>query len=89
MWRADTRLGGGCLRPRRLRRMLAPDEDAMAEPKLILQDKLAPTLTDEAPLPESSLRQKIKVIQDRIAARGRTGLQADKAFFDWLSGEED
>lgn len=32
---------------------------------------------------------KVREIQDRIASRGDTGLKADKAFFDWLSGEED
>ena len=29
----------------------------------------------------------IKLIQDRIAAHPQTGLEADKAFFDALSGE--
>jgi antitoxin VapB len=33
-------------------------------------------------------RERIKDIQDRIAARGWTGLKADKAFFDSLSDEE-
>ena len=32
---------------------------------------------------------KVREIQDRIAARGRTGLVADKAFFDDLSGQGD
>lgn len=36
-----------------------------------------------------SLAERIKPIQDAIASRGSTGLVADKAFFDWLSGEED
>ena len=31
------------------------------------------------------LRERIKHIQDRIAARSETGLEADKAFFDELS----
>jgi antitoxin VapB len=31
----------------------------------------------------------IEVIQLRVAARGRTGLVADKAFYDELSGNED
>ncbi|WP_397403131.1 type II toxin-antitoxin system VapB family antitoxin [Phenylobacterium sp.] len=35
------------------------------------------------------LIDRVREIQQRIAARGRTGLVADKAFFDWLSGEED
>ena len=32
---------------------------------------------------------KVRAIQDRIAQRGRTGLVADKAFFDDLSGQGD
>lgn len=32
--------------------------------------------------------ERIRAIQARIAQRGRTGLVADKAFFDALSGEE-
>lgn len=31
--------------------------------------------------------ERIKPIQDRIAARGKTGLAADKAFYDELSGQ--
>ncbi len=34
------------------------------------------------------LRERIGDIQDRVAMRGKTGLKADKAFFDWLSGDE-
>lgn len=34
------------------------------------------------------LREQIRDIQDRVAARGKTGLKADKAFFDSLSGDE-
>jgi antitoxin VapB len=30
----------------------------------------------------------IREIQQRVAARGATGLKADKAFYDWLSGDE-
>jgi antitoxin VapB len=33
------------------------------------------------------LRERIKHIQDRIAARPKTGLEADKAFYDELSGQ--
>ena len=33
------------------------------------------------------LRERIRPIQDRILARPATGLEADKAFFDDLSGE--
>jgi antitoxin VapB len=31
--------------------------------------------------------ERIKPIQDRIAARGKTGLEADKAFYDELSDQ--
>jgi antitoxin VapB len=34
-----------------------------------------------------SVRQRIRPIQDRIMARPPTGLEADKAFYDWLSDE--
>jgi antitoxin VapB len=34
----------------------------------------------------SSLRERIKPIQDRLAAFAPTGLEADKAFYDALSG---
>lgn len=34
------------------------------------------------------LREQIRDIQERVAARGKTGLKADKAFFDRLSGDE-
>ena len=34
------------------------------------------------------LMERIKDITDEIAAARRTGLKADKAFYDWLSGEE-
>lgn len=34
------------------------------------------------------LREQVREIQERVAARGKTGLKADKAFFDWLSGDE-
>ncbi len=34
------------------------------------------------------LREQVRDIQERVAARGKTGLKADKAFFDWLSGDE-
>jgi len=34
-----------------------------------------------------TLTERIKPIQDRIASRPSTGLEADKAFFDELSGD--
>jgi antitoxin VapB len=33
------------------------------------------------------LRERLRPIQDRIAARPATGLEADKAFYDDLNGE--
>jgi antitoxin VapB len=36
---------------------------------------------------EPSLKERIRPIQERIRARPRTGLEADKAFFDELSGD--
>jgi antitoxin VapB len=36
----------------------------------------------------ASLRERIKLIQDDVAQYPRTGLKADKAFYDWLSGDE-
>ncbi len=35
-----------------------------------------------------NVREAIRDIQERVAARGKTGLKADKAFYDWLSGDE-
>lgn len=37
---------------------------------------------------EKTLAERLQPIQDRIAKRPPTGLEADKAFFDELSGEE-
>ena len=33
--------------------------------------------------------ERLKPLFDEIDAMPRTGLEADKAFYDWLSGEED
>jgi antitoxin VapB len=33
------------------------------------------------------LRERLRPLQDRVAARGSTGLEADKAFYDELSGD--
>ncbi|WP_284943704.1 type II toxin-antitoxin system VapB family antitoxin [Acidisoma cladoniae] len=49
--------------------------------KLALENELR--RLDEA-LP---LRERIRYLQDRILARPATGLEADKAFFDDLSGD--
>jgi antitoxin VapB len=36
-----------------------------------------------------TMLEQIHDLQAEIAKRPRSGLKADKAFFDWLSGEED
>jgi antitoxin VapB len=36
---------------------------------------------------EKTLAERLRPIQDRIASRPATGLEADKAFFDELSGK--
>ena len=38
---------------------------------------------------EPDFMQQVRRIQDEIASHGRTGLMADKAFFDDLSGQGD
>lgn len=35
-----------------------------------------------------NVQEAVREIQERVAARGRTGLRADKTFYDWLSDEE-
>jgi antitoxin VapB len=37
---------------------------------------------------QTPLAERIRVLQDELAMRARTGLKADKAFFDELSGDE-
>ena len=37
--------------------------------------------------PKVPLAERIREIQERVAARGRTGLEADKAFYDSLNDE--
>ncbi len=37
---------------------------------------------------EPSLAERIRPIQEKFAALPKSGLKADKAFYDWLSGEE-
>lgn len=34
-------------------------------------------------------RDRIRALQDEVLSRPATGLDADKAFYDWLSDEED
>jgi antitoxin VapB len=50
--------------------------------KIALENELR-RMDDTVPL-----RERIRDIQDRIAAYPDTGLEADKAFFDELSGDE-
>jgi antitoxin VapB len=38
---------------------------------------------------KTPLRERIRALQDEVLSRPATGLKADKAFYDWLSGEED
>ncbi len=49
--------------------------------KLALENELA---NDDAKLP---LRERLRDLQAEVRAMGRTGLEADKAFYDELSGE--
>jgi antitoxin VapB len=49
--------------------------------RLALENELR-RLDDSLPL-----RERIRYIQDRVAARPSTGLEADKAFYDELSGD--
>jgi antitoxin VapB len=44
-------------------------------------------LAVENELNRAPLRERIRPFQQRIARAGRTGLKADKAFFDELSGD--
>lgn len=41
----------------------------------------------ERATPQTPLAERIRDIQERITARGRTGLEADKAFYDSLYEE--
>lgn len=48
-----------------------------------VQSELAKLDKDKRPMLE-----RIRDIQERAAAYPKTGLKADKAFYDWLSGDE-
>jgi antitoxin VapB len=50
-------------------------------------DKLAQIRLARAAADTRPLRERIKDIQDRVAAYPKTGLKADKAFFDEMSGD--
>jgi hypothetical protein len=43
---------------------------------------------DAFELRTAQLTERVKILQDRVLARPPTGKEADKAFFDWLSGDE-
>ena len=48
-----------------------------------VENELAKLEEDKRPMLE-----RIRDIQERVAAYPKTGLKADKAFYDWLSGDE-
>jgi antitoxin VapB len=48
-----------------------------------VENELAKLEEDKRPMIE-----RIRDIQERVAAYPKTGLKADKAFYDWLSGDE-
>jgi antitoxin VapB len=48
-----------------------------------VENELAKLEEDKRPMLE-----RIRDIQERVAACPKTGLKADKAFYDWLSGDE-
>jgi antitoxin VapB len=50
--------------------------------KLALENELR-RLDEEPPLSE-----RLRPLQERVLARPATGLEADKAFYDWLSGDD-
>ncbi|CAD5272087.1 Antitoxin VapB [Bosea sp. 62] len=52
------------------------------------EEKLARVERNDEAVDLRPLRERIRDIQERVAAHGKTGLKADKAFFDWLSGDE-
>lgn len=50
--------------------------------------ELGRLVRDEPHESRRPLRERIKRMQDEWAAFPRTGARADKAFYDWLSGNE-
>jgi antitoxin VapB len=64
--------------------------DRLAKLRNISKTEAVRQALDDALLKENDntpFMERIKVIQDRIAARGRSGLEADKAFYDSLNDE--
>jgi antitoxin VapB len=45
-------------------------------------------LADERGASKNEIDVKLRELQDRVARWPKTGSKADKAFYDWLSGEE-
>ncbi len=67
-----------------VRRLAAREGKTLTESiKLAALDRLK-LLEREAEADKRPFREKIRDIQDRVAARGKTGLKADKAFYDSL-----
>lgn len=52
--------------------------------RLAAADKLAVIAVAETARDKRPFRERIRDIQERVAARGKTGLKADKAFYDSL-----
>ncbi len=50
---------------------------------------VAPEPSDKLGCMELSLENCIRALQDEVLSHPRTGLKADKAFYDGLYGEED
>jgi hypothetical protein len=53
----------------------------------LLENPPKPTPALDAAAKRRTLRERLRPLQDRVAARPATGLEADKAFFDELSGD--
>jgi len=51
-------------------------------------EKLARVERTQQHADKRPMLERIKDIQERVAAYPETGLKADKAFYDWLSGDE-
>ena len=67
-----------------VRRLAASKGVSMTEAvREAVESELSKLEDDKRPMLE-----RIRDIQERVAARPKTGLKADKAFYDWLSGDE-
>lgn len=54
-----------------------------------IREAVEKAIGEEKAQHEDAFLKKVRELQAEIAAWPDTGLKADKAFFDWLSGEED